>query len=97
MPLFRLDNVKIQNRHALIKGSLAEYSVHLGSGIVYQIGGARIPVLPVHSQHKGKIFLPFTDDDPKTAEIISKILLFAQDQKIKDPASSQEFHVKITI
>jgi len=52
---------------------------------VHQIGGAMIPVLPVHSQHKGKIFLPFTDDDPKTAEIISKILLFAQDEKIKDP------------
>ncbi|MBE6665515.1 MAG: DUF4132 domain-containing protein [Ruminococcaceae bacterium] len=85
LPLFRLDNVKIQNRHALIEGKLAEYSVHLGSGVVHQIGGAMIPVLPVHSQHKGKIFLPFTDDDPKTAEIISKILLFAQDEKIKDP------------
>jgi hypothetical protein len=45
-----------------------------------------IPVLPVHSQHRGKIFLPFVDDDPKTAEIISKVLLFAEDGKIKDPA-----------
>lgn len=44
-----------------------------------------IPVLPVHSQHKGKVFLPFVDDDPKTAEIISKVLLFAEDYKIKDP------------
>ncbi|MBQ3489404.1 MAG: DUF4132 domain-containing protein [Clostridia bacterium] len=85
LPLFHLNNVRIQSRHALIKGTLAEYSVNLGSGTVHQIGGAMIPVLPVHSQHKGKIFLPFTDDDPKTAEIISKILLFAQDQKIKDP------------
>jgi hypothetical protein len=29
--------------------------------------------------------LPFIDDDPKTAEIISKVLLFADDTKIKDP------------
>ena len=42
-------------------------------------------MLPVHSAGRGKIFLPFVDDDPKTAEIMSKILLFAQDHKIKDP------------
>ena len=54
-------------------------------GVVHQLGGAMIPVLPVHSQHRGKIFLPFVDDDPKTAEIISKVLLFAEDDKIKDP------------
>ena len=44
-----------------------------------------ISVLPVHSQHRGRIFLPFADEDPKTAEIISKVLLFAEDHKIKDP------------
>ena len=44
-----------------------------------------INVLPVHSQSRGKIFLPFVDEDPKAAEIMSKILLFAQDDKIKDP------------
>ena len=26
------------------------------------------------------------DDDPKTAEILSKILLLAEDKKIKDPS-----------
>ena len=34
--------------------------------------------------NRGRIFLPFIDEDPKTAEIISKVLLFAQDEKIKD-------------
>ena len=86
LPMFRINNVKVEGHHAIIEGKLAEYSVHLGSGVVHQIGGAMIPVLPVHSQHKGKIFLPFVDDDPKTAEIISKVLLFAEDGKIKDPA-----------
>ncbi len=27
----------------------------------------------------------FADDDPKTAEVLSKILLFARDKEIKDP------------
>ncbi len=85
LPLFRLTNVRAQGNHALVDGKLAEYSIHLGSGVVHRIGGAMIPVLPVHSQHRGKIFLPFADDDPKTAEIISKVLLFAEDDKIRDP------------
>ncbi len=85
LPLFRIGNVTTEGNHAIINGTLAEYSVHLGSGVVHQIGGAMIPVLPVHSQHRGKIFLPFVDEDPKTAEIISKVLLFAEDGKIKDP------------
>jgi len=85
LPMFRIANVKVEGRHAIVEGKLAEYSIHLGSGVVHQLGGAMIPVLPVHSQHRGKIFLPFVDDDPKTAEIISKVLLFAEDDKIKDP------------
>lgn len=61
------------------------YSIHLGSGVIHQQGGHQINVLPVHSQSRGKLFLPFLDEDPKTAEIMSKIVLFAQDNKIKDP------------
>ena len=85
LPLFRLSNVEIKDRHAIITGELAQYSVHLGSGVVHQIGGIMLSVLPVHSQHRGKLFLPFVDEDPKTAEIISKVLLFAEDGKLKDP------------
>ena len=85
LPLFRLNNVEIKDRHAIITGELAQYSVHLGSGVVHQIGGTMLSVLPVHSQHRGKLFLPFVDEDPKTAEIISKVLLFAEDGKLKDP------------
>lgn len=85
MQLFKLDNVKIEGTHAIIKGTHGEYSIHLGSGVIHKIGSHMIHVLPVHSQNRGKIFLPFIDDDPKTAEIISKIILFAQDDKIKDP------------
>ncbi len=85
LPMFHLNNVEIRDRHAVITGELAQYSVHLGSGVVHQIGGTMLSVLPVHSQHRGKLFLPFADEDPKTAEIISKVLLFAEDAKLKDP------------
>ncbi len=85
IPMFKLKNVTFTDSHALIKGERGNYSVHLGSGVIHQEGGPMINVLPVHSQHRGRIFLPFVDDDPKTAEVLSKIIFFAEDQKIKDP------------
>ncbi len=85
LSLFRTKNVRLEGSHAIIDGKLGKYTVHLGSGVVHQIGNAMLFVVPVHSQHRGRIFLPFVDDDPKTAEIMSKILLFAEDGKIKDP------------
>lgn len=85
LPLLRLENVRLEGSHAYIEGKLAQYAIHLGSGVVHQIGGTMLQVLPVHSQHRGRFFLPFVDDDPKTAEIISKVILFAEDHKLKDP------------
>ena len=85
LPLFRLGNVQIKEHHAHIEGKYGDYTVHLGSGVIHKKGGSMIAVLPVHSQHRGKLFLPFADDDPKTAEIITKVLFLAEDSKIKDP------------
>ena len=85
LPLLKLDNVKVEGTHALIKGQFGEYSVHLGSGVAHMQAKGMIPIVPVHSGQRGRIFLPFADDDPKTAEIISKIVLLAEDNKMKDP------------
>ena len=90
LPLFGLDNVTFAGNHAVIEGKRGTYTVHLGSGVIFQKGGTQLAVLPVHSQHRGKLFLPFLDEDPKTAEIMSKIVLFAEDMKIKDPYILQQ-------
>lgn len=83
--LFKLDNIRIEGSHVLVKGQLAEYSVHLGSAVVHQTPGRYLSILPVHSQHRGRLFLPFADDDPKSAEVLSKVLLLAKDNEIQDP------------
>lgn len=83
--LFRLDNVRIDGSHVFVKGQMAEYSVHLGSAVVHQVPGKYLSILPVHSQHRGRLFLPFADDDPKSAEVLSKVLLLAKDNEIQDP------------
>ncbi len=90
LPLFGLKNVTLTDSHAQIQGSRGEYTVHLGSGVIHQKGGAMLNILPVHSQKRGKLFLPFVDEDPKTAEIMSKIVLLAEDKKIKDPFILQQ-------
>ena len=90
MELFGLTNVTFEGTHAFIKGTLNNYNIQLGSGVIHRENGGMVNILPVHSQQRGKIFLPFIDEDPKTAEILSKILLLAEDQKIKDPYILQQ-------
>ncbi|NOQ40153.1 MAG: DUF4132 domain-containing protein [Anaerolineales bacterium] len=82
--LLGIENVRLKGNHALIAGELSDYSVHLGSAVVHQQPGGAVCLVPVHAQHRGRIFLPFVDDDPRTAEVIAKVLLLAKDKEIKD-------------
>lgn len=83
--LLKLPNVGFSGSRVLIDGKLGEYSLHLGSGAVRRRPGGALRVLPAGSRHRGRLFLPFADDDPRTAEVISKVLLLARDHEIKDP------------
>jgi hypothetical protein len=83
--LLQLENLRIKDSHVLITGKLGDYSVHLRSGTVHRMPGGALCLVPVHSQHRGRLFLPFADDDPRTAEVISKVLLLARDAEIQDP------------
>ena len=85
LPLFRLYRVVIKKSHAHIHGTFGDYTVHLGSGVCHQSAVGMLAILAVPSQTRGRIFLPFADDDPRTAEVLAKILLLAEDEKIKDP------------
>ena len=77
-----LDNVIVLEKDAKIKGKLAEYRVHLGSGNVYLGDTQYLCIVPAGAGKK--IFLPFEDEDAKSAEIVSKMFLLAGDDKIKD-------------
>jgi hypothetical protein len=83
--LLHIPNIKIKDNFVIIDGKLGRYNIHMGSGVVHKEPGEAICIIPVHGQHRGRLFLPFVDNDPKTAEILSKVILLAQDEKIKDP------------
>jgi hypothetical protein len=89
-----IENVRIENNHALIKGDHGNYSVHLGSAVTHLMPGGSIFMVPVHSQHRGRLFLPFADDDPKTAEVISKTLMLSRDNEIKDPSLLDQIRIR---
>jgi hypothetical protein len=90
LSLLKIKNVRLENRHAFVDGKIGNYNIHLGSGTVHRQPGGSLCIIPVHSQHRGRVFLPFADNDPKTAEIVSKVLLLAQDDKIKDPTITEQ-------
>ncbi len=88
--LLKMSNVRIEKNHAIVDGQLGQYTVHLGSGTVHRMPGGSVCIVPVHAQQRGRLFLPFADDDPRTAEVTSKILLLARDNEIQDPTILQQ-------
>ena len=83
--LLGITNVELKTNHAIVRGEHGTYSIHLGSAGVSLVPGTALAVVAVHSQHRGRLFLPFADDDPRTAEVLSKVLLLARDKEIRDP------------
>lgn len=84
--LMKLKNVTVQEHFVNIEGKHNNYHVHLGSGMIHQDGGSSIHMVPVYSGKRGKVYLPFLDEDPMSAQILTKVLMLAEDTKIKDPA-----------
>jgi Family of unknown function (DUF5724)/Domain of unknown function (DUF4132) len=91
--LLNISNYQIKSNHVIIEGRLGKYSVHLGSAVVHRQPGGSLCIVPVHSQHRGRLFLPFADDDPRTAEVLSKVLLLARDNEIQDPSILEQLRV----
>ena len=83
--LLGLTNITLGSRNVKIEGEYGSYSVNLSSAQAYQEGRGALVIIAVRQPQRGRIFLPFADDDPRTAEIVSKTILLARDKEIKDP------------
>ena len=81
-----LANVEIDGHFARIKGHLASYRVHLASAAIHIEPGNYLCVVPDRWGRKTEnLYLPFAgEEDPKFSEVMSKILLLSNDDKIKD-------------
>jgi hypothetical protein len=83
LPKLRIaDRCELGDRFLRVRGTLRTYRIHLGSGnILMEPNDAYLCVVP--GRGSARIALPF-DDDPTLSVILSKALLLAADDKIKD-------------
>jgi hypothetical protein len=94
VPLLGLGQaVRVEGRLAYIDGKRCHYRVDLGNGTIYtEPGGCYLCIVPRYDTQK--LYLPFEESDPKTAEILSKILLLARDETITDATILRQLPVK---
>ncbi|MDP9381446.1 MAG: DUF4132 domain-containing protein [Chloroflexota bacterium] len=79
-----LPGVELDGDFARVRGKLASYRVHLASAAIHIEPGQYLCIVPA-SRRPEKVYLPFAgEDDPKVSEVVSKVLLLANDDKIKD-------------
>ena len=83
-------NVAFEDNFVLVQGKRAKYRIHIGSGNIHIMPGAYLCVVPKSSGKEKPIYLPFADSDPKTTEIISKIILLSNDDEISDPSIERQ-------
>jgi hypothetical protein len=94
LPQLGLKNVSIKEHFAMISGKRANYRVHLGTAVIHIMPGSYLCIVPADKASPAKVELPFVDEDARTSEIISKILLLSADQKIKDASILQQIERK---
>ena len=82
-----LASVTVDGTFARVRGTRAEYRVHLGSGSIHIEPGGYLCVVPdsAAAAAGGPVFLPFADEDVMTSAILSKVLLLTADDRISDP------------
>lgn len=81
-----LPGITTEGHFAYVQGKLAHYRVHLGSAAIHIEPGHYLCIVPNRwGQRHDHLFLPFAaQGDAKIGEVISKVLLLANDDKIKD-------------
>ena len=84
IPSFKLANVRIEGHFAMITGKRASYRLHLGTAVIHVLPAGYLCVVPAGTKTRSQAALPFVDDDARTSEVISKLLMLAADQKITD-------------
>jgi len=95
------DRCRIDGRYLYVRGNLMSYKIHLGSSHVLTDPGAQyLCIVPAGSwvaadpstttSNAGHIFLPF-EGDSTLSSIISKALMLADDDKIRDNIILEQF------
>jgi hypothetical protein len=76
--------LQLKKNFVKIIGTMGEYAINLRSAIASkQLAGA-LNIMAINDSTQNKLFINFVDGNPITVEVISKMILLAEDTKIKD-------------
>jgi hypothetical protein len=79
------DRIELGDRFVRVRGKLATYKIHLGSAnIMIDPDDRYLCIVPSPRRGRTAMMLPFDGDEVLTV-ILSKVVLLAADDKIKDP------------
>lgn len=87
------DRAEVDGRFLRVRGDLATYRIHLGSGnVLMEPNDAYLCIVPAHGRHSpaGRVFLPFEEDGGMLAVVLSKAFLLADDASITDPSITRQ-------
>lgn len=84
-----LNNVSFLKDNIKVEGKLGTYVINIRTGLVFKEGKGNLALDTVYSVDK-PILLDFVDEDPMTADIISKAVVLSSDDKVRDPAILRE-------
>jgi len=81
-----LPGVRVDGHFARVEGRQARYRVHMGSAAIHVEPDNHLCIVPERWGRRHKdLFLPFADEgDEKVSEVVSKVLMLTNDDKIKD-------------
>lgn len=89
--ILKLNNVSFLKDNIKIEGHYGNYIVNIRTGLVFMEGKGNLLLDTIYSSNKA-LLLDFVDEDPMTADIISKALVLSNDKDIK--ASSILMQIK---
>lgn len=87
--ILKLDNVSFLKDNISVKGHYGTYVINIRTGLVFKEGKGNLLLDTVYSVNKA-LLLDFIDEDPMTADIISKAIVLSNDKAIKDSALLRE-------
>lgn len=90
------DKVKIDGRFLIVKGSIREYKIHIGStNILMKPNDEYLCIVPARKSNSDvdKVYLPF-EGDRGLSLVLSKAMLLAEDHKITDPTILSQINRK---
>lgn len=85
MDILGLENVSLLKDNVKVVGSFGTYIINIRTGLVFKEGVGNLMIDTVYSVNK-PLLLDFVDEDPMTADIISKAVVLANDENIRDAA-----------